>query len=153
MKIGNCNLIKIAYNCLIARFFAINDGWFSYFQHLYYCKRFFFAPSWLEKEEQLGWLGKKLTPVRKILMVKNMYFVVFTFSKVVLWWFNNLFFKKNMSWAALHRCTINAYFFIRYAFPLENLGGIMTLQDLQLRASDETIFTYSTSFYVNRNQM
>ena len=62
------------YNKLL---FTIYDRCFWYIQHFNFRKRCSFSvPSWLEKEEQPSWLGKKGTPFCKMFMFKKYYFAV-----------------------------------------------------------------------------
>ena len=99
------NCLQLSYNLL----FFINDGLFSYIQQLKYCKRCsFFVPSWLEKEEQLSWLGKKWTRFCKNSMFKKEHFAVVCLSCVVLRQFNS--FLKNVSWGALYKAVNISYY-------------------------------------------
>ena len=95
--------------------FTIFDRYCWYIQHFNFHKRCSFSvPSWLEKEEQPSWLGKKGTPFCKMSMFKNHYFVVVHACNGVLRWFNN--FLKNVSWGALHGTSHDCQNWVIYKF-------------------------------------
>ena len=60
MRMINCKLTVIASNCLITSYLFFIIGDLVIFNNLIFAKDVSFsAPSWLEMEEQLSWLGKK----------------------------------------------------------------------------------------------
>ena len=84
MRIINCKLIVIACNCIITGYSFLTIGDIVIFNNLIFCKRFVFsAPSWLEKEEQLSWLGKNEHLFENILCPKKENVVVVRLHKVV----------------------------------------------------------------------
>ena len=79
MKMINCKLIVIGCNCLITCHLFLMIGDLVIFNNLIFAKCVpFFAPSWLEREEQLSRLRKNEHLVAKYLCSKMsiLYFFV-----------------------------------------------------------------------------